>query len=117
MPQPPRFHRRLDGWRAIVTGAGTLGDGVGTGKAIAALFAAEGARVALLDLEADRAETTLDLVRELGGEGLVVAGDVADPADAAPMVAASPEWHGGLAVLGKNTGKNGSGSGREKGGK
>src|SRR3546814_17249547 len=91
MPQPPRFHRRLDGWRAIVTGAGTLGDGVGTGKALAALFAAAGARVALLDLEADRAETNLDLVRDLGGEGLVVAGEFADPAAAARLVAARHE--------------------------
>src|SRR3546814_20448343 len=99
MPQPPRFHRRLDGWRAIVTGAGTLGDGVGTGKAIAALFAAEGARVALLDLEADRAETTLDLVRELGGEGLVVAGDVAAPPAAARMVAGRLPWPGRLSFL------------------
>jgi hypothetical protein len=45
MPQPHIFHGRMAGWRAIVTGAGTLGDGVGTGKAIATLFAAEGARL------------------------------------------------------------------------
>ncbi len=111
MPQPTSFHRRLVGWRAIVAGAGTLGDGVGTGKAIAALFAAEGARVALLDLEADRAEATLALVRELGGEGLVVAGNVADPADAARMVAESLGWLGGLDVLVNNIGI-GAGAGR-----
>lgn len=110
MPRPTQFHRRLDGWRAIVTGAGTLGEGVGTGKAIAALFAAEGARVALLDLEADRAAATLDLVRELGGEGIVVAGNVADPADAARMTAESLAWLGGLDVLVNNIGI-GAGSG------
>src|SRR3546814_13274197 len=36
--------------------------------------------------------------------GLVVAGDVADPADAARMVAASLEWLGGLDVLVNNIG-------------
>ena len=74
------FHGRLKGWKAIVTGAGTLGEGVGTGKAIAALFAAEGATVAILDLDAERAGATLALVREMGGEGLVVTGDLSDPA-------------------------------------
>ena len=58
MPQPKMFYGRLAGWRAIVTGAGTLGNGVGTGKAIAALFAAERAKVALLDVDAARAQTT-----------------------------------------------------------
>ncbi len=36
---------RLEGKVAIVTGAGSSGPGVGTGKAISILFAREGARV------------------------------------------------------------------------
>ncbi|MEZ5708308.1 MAG: SDR family oxidoreductase [Blastomonas sp.] len=111
MPQPGKFYHRLTGWRAIVTGAGTQGEGVGTGKAIAALFAAEGARVALLDLDEERAATTLDLVQSLGGEGLVVTGNASDSDDAARMVRESLEWLGGLDVLVNNIGI-GSGAGQ-----
>jgi len=101
----------LQGRRAIVTGAGSLGDGVGTGKAIAALFAAEGARVALIDLDADRAGTTLELVREMGGEGAVFAGNMADPADAERTCGEALAWLGGLDALVNNIGIA-SGSGR-----
>lgn len=111
MPQPTAFHGRLTGKRAIVTGAGSLGDGVGTGKAIAALFAAEGARVALIDLDIDRAKTALALVKEMGGEGVVVAGNVADAADVERMVAESVNWLGGLDILVNNVGI-GAGAGR-----
>ena len=51
--QRPRF--RLEGKVAIVTGAGSSGPGVGTGKATATLFAREGARVLLVDLSARQA--------------------------------------------------------------
>lgn len=111
MPKPTQFHGRLKGWRAIVTGAGSQGDGVGTGKAIAALFAAEGARVALFDLDAARAQGALDLVRQLGGEGAVFTGNVSDDADAARMTAEALAWLGGLDILVNNIGI-GAGAGR-----
>ena len=108
MPRPSRFHDRLRGWKAIVTGAGTLGEGVGTGKAIAALMAAEGATVALLDLDADRAAATLALVEELGGHGVIITGNLADPADCERMVAESVAALGGLDVLVNNLGISGA---------
>lgn len=111
MPRPAQFHNRLAGSRVIVTGAGSIGDGVGTGKAIAALMAAEGAKVALLDLDAGRAEQTLELVHELGGEGAVFAGDVADTATAERVCSEALAWLGGLDVLVNNIGIA-SGSGR-----
>ena len=104
MPKPTEFYARLRGWRAIVTGAGSLGDGVGTGKAIAALFAAEGAKVALLDLDAARAETTLALVREMVGEGAVFVGNLADPQEAERVCKEALGWLGGLDVLVNNIG-------------
>lgn len=104
MPQPRLFYGRLKGWRAIVTGAGTLGDGIGTGKAISALFAAEGAKVALFDLDGPRAQTTLELVSTLGGEARIFTGNVADPQDAQRMTAEALEWLGGLDVLVNNIG-------------
>ena len=51
--------KRLEGKVAIVTGAGSSGPGVGTGKAIAILFAREGCSVLLVDNERARAEETL----------------------------------------------------------
>jgi len=104
VPQPTVFHDRLKGWRAIVTGAGTLGDGVGTGKAIAALFAAEGAKVALFDLDAERAQTTLDLITTVRGDARVFTGNVADAQDAARMTDEALAWLGGLDTLVNNIG-------------
>ena len=104
MPQPQTFHGRMRGWRAIVTGAGTLGEGVGTGKAIATLFAAEGAKVALFDLDEARAQTTLDLITGMNGEARVFTGNVADPQDAQRMTKEALQWLGGLDTLVNNIG-------------
>jgi NAD(P)-dependent dehydrogenase (short-subunit alcohol dehydrogenase family) len=101
----------LKGWRVIVTGAGSMGDGVGTGKAIAVLFAREGARVALLDLDRARAEETAALIAEAGGMATVVTGDVTSPDGCAKMAAESIAWLGGLDVLVNNVGM-GAGAGR-----
>lgn len=104
MPQPQTFHGRMSGWRAIVTGAGTLGDGVGTGKAIATLFAGEGAKVALFDLDEDRARTTFDLIASMSGEARIFTGNVADAQDAQRMTAEALDWLGGLDTLVNNIG-------------
>lgn len=104
MPQPHIFHERMAGWRAIVTGAGTLGDGVGTGKAIATLFAAEGAKVALFDLDDARAQTTLELITSLNGDARIFTGNVADAQDAKRMTTEALEWLGGLDTLVNNIG-------------
>jgi len=104
MPQPETYYGRLRNWRAIVTGAGTLGDGVGTGKAIAALFAAEGAKVALFDLDEARAQTTFDLIAGMNGEARIFTGNVADAQDAQRMTCEALEWLGGLDTLVNNIG-------------
>jgi NAD(P)-dependent dehydrogenase (short-subunit alcohol dehydrogenase family) len=111
MPIPVQFYNRLKGWRVIVTGAGSMGDGVGTGKAIAVLFAREGARVALLDQDRARVEETAALIAEAGGMATVVTGDVTSPDDCAKMAAESIAWLGGLDVLVNNVGM-GAGAGR-----
>jgi NAD(P)-dependent dehydrogenase (short-subunit alcohol dehydrogenase family) len=67
----------LEGKVAIVTGAGSSGPGVGTGKAISLSLAREGAQVVLVDKFAERAEETLALVEAEGGTAAVVTADLA----------------------------------------
>lgn len=65
---------RLAGKTAVITGGGS-----GIGRASAAMFAREGAFVALVDRDSEGAEETLKLVRETGGDGATAIGDVGDP--------------------------------------
>jgi len=71
----------MGGRVAIITGAGTLGEGVGVGKAIASVLAEQGARLVLTDIDADRVRETSDLVTGKGAKAITVIGDVSDPAD------------------------------------
>lgn len=65
---------------ALVCGAGTDGQGIGNGRAIALLFAREGARVALLDAVRAAAQETADLIKD-PDRTLVVSADVTDEAE------------------------------------
>jgi NAD(P)-dependent dehydrogenase (short-subunit alcohol dehydrogenase family) len=93
---------RLEGKVAIITGAGSSGPGVGTGKAMSILFAREGARVLLVDLVADRAEETLATIRAEGGEASLYEADVTRAADCEAMVKAALDRYGGLHILVNN---------------
>lgn len=87
---------RLEGKRAIVTGAGS-----GIGRAIAARLSAEGARLVLADLD----ETAIrNVASELDGEALVQQADVTRAADMEALVSrVAGEW-GGLDVMVNNAG-------------
>jgi len=104
MPEPTRYHGRLDGRSAIVTGAGTEGDGVGTGRAIAVVLAGEGATVCLVDREAERAEDTRERIEEAGGKAFVVTGDVTSNADCKRFVQETLDRTGRLDILVNNVG-------------
>ena len=93
---------RLEGKVAIVTGAGSSGPGVGTGKAASVLFAREGAKVLLVDRVAQRAEETLDMIRAEGGEASVFQADVTRDRECRAMVEAALERYGGLHILFNN---------------
>lgn len=90
---------RLEDKVAIVVGAGSSGNGIGIGQAIALLFAREGARTVLVDLHEDRAVLTQKAILEEGGEAIVVAGDISEEATADAAMAAAMESFGKIDVL------------------
>ena len=101
---------RLQGKVAIVTGAGSSGSGVGTGKAASILFSREGARVVLADMVAARAEETLATIKEEGGEASVFEADVTRARDCRELIDAAVERYGGIHVLFNNVGILGRGT-------
>jgi NAD(P)-dependent dehydrogenase (short-subunit alcohol dehydrogenase family) len=95
---------------AIITGAGSSGPGMGTGKAASILFAQEGAKVLLVDRNPQAAEETLAVIHEQGGEASVIAADVTSAADCEAIVDAAVERYGALHILFNNVGITGPGS-------
>lgn len=87
----------LAGRVAIVTGASR-----GLGRAIAELFVAEGARVAILDLKQPWAGAVADEINAAGGEAIGIGCDVADRAAVHAAVAETLAAFGQLDVLVNN---------------
>jgi NAD(P)-dependent dehydrogenase (short-subunit alcohol dehydrogenase family) len=104
VPQPIKFNATLAGKTAIVTGAGTEGEGVGIGRATAIVLAGEGARVCLVDRHAGHVEETRRKIASLGGEAFVATGDVTARDDCARFVAETVRRCGRLDILVNNVG-------------
>jgi NAD(P)-dependent dehydrogenase (short-subunit alcohol dehydrogenase family) len=90
---------RLDGKVAIITGAGS-----GIGRATARLFAREGAKVGVADVNAARAETVTSSINDTGGEAIAIASDVTKAADCERMVAETVKRFGKLDIMYNNAG-------------
>jgi NAD(P)-dependent dehydrogenase (short-subunit alcohol dehydrogenase family) len=89
--------KRLDGKRALITGAAS-----GIGRAIAQRFVEEGARIALIDLEAEQVATA---ARELGPQAVAgIGADVSEAGAVQRATADALECLGGLDALVNNAG-------------
>ena len=91
--------RRLAGKVAVITGAGS-----GFGRATAQLFAAEGARVLIADIDESAACAAADEIVQAGGTAEPFAGDVSEGRVAEGMVKHAVHRLGGLHVLVNNAG-------------
>jgi 3-oxoacyl-[acyl-carrier protein] reductase len=84
---------------AVVTGAAQ-----GIGAATARRLARDGARVAVLDLDRDRAQVVVDDIVAAGGEGIAYACDVTDRAQVEAAIDGTAEHYGQLDILVNNAG-------------
>ncbi len=90
---------RLANKVAVITGAGS-----GIGRESARLFAREGARVVVVDINAQAGEETVASIRKEGGEAAFVHADVSRASDARAMIAFAETTYGRLDVLFNNAG-------------
>ncbi len=97
---------RLDGKRAVITGAAS-----GIGEAAARLFVAEGASVVLADVDGGRGKR---IASEIGERAVFVPTDVSQEADVDLAVATCVRVFGGLDVMFNNAGVPGSIGGIEE---
>lgn len=95
---------RLKGKVAIVTGAGSIGPGMGNGKATAILFAREGARVMAVDCNLEAAEETRQLINKEGGDCILFEADVSNSDDCINMVEHCIQTFGRVDILHNNVG-------------
>jgi 3-oxoacyl-[acyl-carrier protein] reductase len=84
---------------AVVTGSAS-----GFGRTTAARFAEEGAKVLVVDLDADGAAETVALVKGAGSDGELVVTDVSTRDGAEHAVATAEERWGGVDILVNNAG-------------
>ena len=88
---------RLKDKVAIIVGAGqTPGMTVGNGRATALLFARDGARLLLVDVDGDSAEETRDMVAAEGGRAKASAADITESDECAGFAEA---WDVAYAAL------------------
>lgn len=94
-----KLSRSINGSVAIVTGAAS-----GMGRATAHLFADEGAKLALFDINQAALDAVVEEIRSVGGEALAIAVDLRDRAALTEAVEEAAAHYGGLDILVNNAG-------------
>jgi NAD(P)-dependent dehydrogenase (short-subunit alcohol dehydrogenase family) len=92
---------RLKEKTALITGAGG-----GIGEATAFLFAQEGAKVGVQDLNVEAAEKVAAAIKDKGGKAVAIAGDVTKKANCESMVQSVVSEYGKIDILINNAGIN-----------
>ena len=92
----------LDGKTALVTGAGS-----GIGRAASLAYATSGARVVVTDVNIEGGEETVQMIKESGGEAILVHADVSRPTDTEAMVNQAVKAFGSLDYAFNNAGIGG----------
>ena len=100
---------RMAGKAALVTGAGSRGDFLGTGATTALLLAAQGATVGVLDIDADRAHHTRQLIEDRGGHAHALTADITDERAAGDAVDAFANRAKAVHAVVNNAGISGEG--------
>ena len=95
---------RLKDKVALITGAGS-----GMGRATATLFAREGAKVAVVDINKESADETVRRIKSSNGDAIAVRADVSNSEDARAMVTETVARFGGLDIIYNNAGIEGEG--------
>jgi len=88
---------KLKGQVAMITGAGR-----NIGKAMAKLFASEGAKIAVVEMHEGRGRAVVDEINKTGQEAMLVLGDVSKSADVREMVKKIVGKFGGVDILVNN---------------
>lgn len=87
-------HKRLEGQTAWISGGAS-----GIGEATAELFAAEGAKVALVDIQGDIGPQVAAQIGHNGGQALFLEADVTKSDQVAQTIAAAVARFGGLQII------------------
>jgi len=99
---------KLEGKVAVITGAGS-----GIGRAIALLFAKEGADIVILDVDLEAAEKVASEIKALGREAMALKVDVSNYYEVNEAAKRVIEKFGKVDILVNNAGVNKENRGRK----